>query len=919
MVFIMANLSSFNVVESNEASSEDDIDRMPPPRNYSTKPRKLAPKLIGILFLWVSAFFALIAIRLNTAPWDIYWLSNPSLNNSLTNILMTLRVEMILLAIVSVMSVFLILRKDSQLSLAAHELSASIFYADGESVLPVLGGNTPNAISVEEPGGGVMDTNVSSKEKHPSSMRGSESIADKRSSGNLESQLRIATDELDRVRRELLDSREELERANVAKSEFLANMSHELLTPMNGIVGMTDLLLGGDLPPREMRFANSIAGSSNSLLNIINDLLDFSKIESGMLSLEKARFSVRDCIEDVCSSLAESAHEKNIELMCHIDESVPEKMVGDPHRIHQIINNLVANAIAFTETGEIVVRLSRSEEESESQSTYLCEVQDTGVGIPPEMQAQLFGAFTQQDASITRSHGGIGLGLAITKELVSMMGGEITFKSRMGEGTRFNFTMNLVESDEDDIVSSRRRTMVGAHVLVVDDNETNRTILFHQLSNWGLVVETVESGQQALEILRESHDNGQAFDAVVLDLKMPEMDGLELARRIQADADFKNIKSLLLTSACVDMDEDDIHKLGIYMHVSKPVRQSVLHECLLSVMPNQTGLPLSTLINHPKPKNARVLLVEDNMINRNVAVEMLKKLGCEVSLADNGDAAVAMGEEYKYDIVLMDCQMPLMDGYEATRRIKTDGSLNATTPVVALTANATTGDREKCLTAGMDDYISKPVLTRTLSHMLDRWVAHPLNQLDPEVLDQDPPMLFTGERDSDLRETSVPGEISVNPLPTTAEVQITVKQVSNGSGSAFVSNIISKKAVGKVAAQPESSINIDAIDTIRAMQRPGKDDLLAKIVGAFFVKTHDVIEQMQGAANDDDVESVAAAARGLGTSSAYLGAEKMSSLCKRIESVAADNGSDELTELVSKLTQEYESVTEQLNTIVKAA
>lgn len=903
-------------MESNEASSEDDIDRMPSPRNYSTKPRRLAPKLIGILFLWVCAFFALIAIKLNTAPWDIYWLSNPSLNNSLSNILMALRVEMILLAIVSVVSVFLILRKDSQMSLAANELSASIFCADGDSSLPVLDSNTTNTL--EEPNESFIVKNDSSNEKNSSSMRSTETTADKRSSGNLESQLRIATDELDRVRRELLDSRAEIEQANIAKSEFLANMSHELLTPMNGIVGMTDLLLGGDLPPREMRFANSIAGSSNSLLNIINDLLDFSKIEFGLLCLEKARFSVRDCVEDVCSSLAGSAHEKNIELMCHIDESIPEKMIGDPHRIHQIINNLVVNAIAFTETGEIVVRLSRSEE-SESQSTYHCEVQDTGVGIPPEMQAQLFGAFTQQDSSITRSHGGIGLGLAISKELVAMMGGEISFKSRMGEGTRFNFSMNLVEINEDDVVSTRRRTMVGAHVLVVDDNETNRTILFHQLSNWGLVVETVESGQQALEILRESHDNGQAFDAVVLDLRMPEMDGLELARRIQANADFKNIKSLLLTSATVDMDAEDIRKLGIYMHVSKPVRQSELHECLLSVMPNQTGLPLSTLINHPKPKNARVLLVEDNLVNRNVAVEMLEKLGCEVSLADNGDAAVAMGEEYKYDIVLMDCQMPLMDGYEATRRFKTVGSLNATTPVVALTANATTGDREKCLKAGMDDYISKPVLTRTLSHMLDKWVAHPINQLDPELLDQDPPILFTGERELDLRQTIVPGEISVNSLPTTAEVQANVNQASNVSGALFVSNIKSKNAVGKGASQPESCINIDAIDTIRAMQRPGKDDLLAKIVGAFFVKTPDVIEQMQGAANDEDVESVAAAARGLGTSSAYLGAEKMSSLCKRIESVAAESGTDELTELVSTLAKEFESVTEQLNTIVKAA
>jgi signal transduction histidine kinase/DNA-binding response OmpR family regulator/HPt (histidine-containing phosphotransfer) domain-containing protein len=904
----------FIAVDSKEDSSENDVHRRTSHRNYSNKRKRLLLQFTGVFFLLVSAFFVLAALKLNTAPWQIFWFSNLSLHNSLPNILMALRIEMISFSFVAVLTVFQILRKETLMYLEDNKVSADGFYADSNKALPFLGDIATNKDSSGN--SGLADTGSTKQEQLSCSMRGTENTVDRRRSGNLDTQLRIAYDELDRVRRELLDCRDELERANVAKSDFLANISHELLTPMNGIVGMTDLLLCGDLPPRELRFANSIAGSSNSLLGIINDLLDFSKIESGVLRLETARFSVRGCVEDVCSSLARKAHEKNIELMCYVDENVPETMEGDPHRIYQIINNLVANAIAFTEKGEVVVRLSRSEK-SGSPASYYCEVQDTGVGMTPEMQAQLFVSFIQQDSSITRAHGGIGLGLAIAKELVSMMGGEISFNSRMGEGTCFNFTMDLVEISDEYLVASRRRTMVGAHVLVVDDNDTNRTILFHQLTNWGLVVETVESGELALKVLRESHDNGQAFDAIVLDLRMPGMDGLELAKRIQEESDFKKVRSLLLTSSGVEMDEDEIQKLGIYMHVSKPVRQAVLHESLLSIMPNQSGMPPSKLVNHPKPKNARVLLVEDNMVNRNVAVEMLEQLGCEVSLAVNGDAAVAMAEVEKYDIILMDCQMPLMDGYEATRRLKMAGSLNAPTPVVALTANATNGDREKCLSAGMDDYVSKPVLTRTLLHMMDKWVAHPINKLDPNVLVQNPPLLFSGQRHSDLRTTSVPGEISVNQLPTAAEVQTSTKQTPDGS--VVASKIISTSVISKESSQAESSINIESIDTIRAMQRPGKDDLLAKIVSAFSTKTPYVIGRMQDAANDADTESVATGARGLGVSCAYLGAEKMSSLCKRIESVVADGGSDDLSQLVSTLKEEYEKVTEQLNTIVRAA
>lgn len=879
--------------------------------------RQLALKLGFIFAMLIAAFFALAAIKYNTAPWEIYWFSNPGLYNSLTNLMVALRVEMMSLTFVAVCCVFLILGRETLLSEKKKEPGSPEFYADGKTAFPVVENidEIKGAVSANSDES-VNDTNVASSAATAEDNGVASSGAKRELS---DPQLKIATDELDRVRRELVDCKEQLQHASIAKSDFMANMSHELLTPMNGIVGMTDLLLAGDLPDREKRFVNSIAGSSNVLLGIINDLLDFSKIESGMLKLEHVRFSVRDCVEDVCSSLAASAHKKNIELMCYVDENVPEKMDGDPNRIRQILNNLITNAIAFTDKGEVVVRLTQTKE-GEGSSSYQCDVQDTGAGISPEMQAQLFSAFTQEDTSVTRGHGGIGMGLAITKELVSMMGGEITFRSRLGGGTRFGFSMDLDNVHEEEAASSRRRTLAGAHVLVVDDNDTNRTILFHQLTSWGMVVETAESGEAALASLRESFENNQHFDAVVLDLHMPNMDGLELARKIQEDTNLRDIKALLLTSASLPLDGPELRKLGIYKYVSKPVRQSVLHDSLASLMPSQSSIASESLINNPKPKNARVLLVEDNMVNRDVAVGMLEHLGCHVTLAEDGNAAVEMGESEKYDIVLMDCQMPMMDGYEATRIIKTDGSLNAPTPVVALTANATTGDREKCLSAGMDDYVSKPVRTRMLSHMLDKWVAHPINKLDPQVLDQDPPMLFTGVRDSDLRyEEGADGNTS-GAVPILPEEHLYERSAHNEISSSAKS--VSDKPVHTEiteAVQSVPRINVEAIDTIRSMQRPGKADLLTKVVGVFFSKTPDVIDQMQQAANESDSEAVFAAAHSLSSSSAYLGAERMSDLCKQIELVAKEDDADKLKELVSSLKDEYSVVSDELNEVLNAA
>jgi len=873
--------------------------------------RRLTNKLsfrLGTVLAFFAVGFASLAIwKCNLSPWEINWFSAPEEPRSLTKVIVELRIELMILAAASLTAVVMIIRAE------VMKRGNASFSPDDDIFTP----NNDLEAEQETPGhavfAGDVDANNANDSLELSEKEGasidvtSGQVQSVRARVNADAQLRIATDEVDRLRRDLVDVKKKLELATVAKSEFMANMSHELLTPMNGIVGMTDLLLNGDLPCKEKRFVQSIAGSSNALMGIINDLLDISKIEAGSLKLTNVRFSLHDCVEDVCSVLAESAHAKNIELMSYIDENVPLKVDGDPSRVKQILNNLVSNAIAHTSEGEVVVRLTKVEEGG--KSFYHCDVQDTGAGISPEMQAQLFSAFSQDESSVARQGGGIGMGLAITKELMT----------------------------------PRRRTMNGAHVLVVDDNDTNRTILFHQLSSWGLIVESAENGQQALECLREAHNNDHGFDAVVLDYNMPDINGLELARRIQAEPDFQCIKALLLTSSELKHNAEELQEIGIYKHASKPVRQSVLHDSLASVMPNQVNAQKAPITKKPKSKTAKVLLVEDNSVNQDVAISMLEQLGCEVLQAENGTAAVRLAESEKFDLVFMDCQMPEMDGYEAAGIIKSAGAINASTPIVALTANATVADKEKCLTAGMDDYVKKPVRTQTLSHMLDKWVAHPVNKLDPTILDEDPPMLFTGIRDCDIRSSDMPGHIEVNSDRMTvstfdigdAHVNVNSSRkttMSSGdqndaqrypeASQTVQEDSIEDKADDVLAdstADDSSSINVSAIDTIRSMQRPGREDLLTKVVAVFSNKTPEVIDGMLAAADESDVETVGAGAHSLCSSSAYLGANKMSALCKEIEAAIASGDQSELKALVVQLKDEYGAVAEELNDIVKAA
>jgi len=886
----------------------------------------------GLLAIWiviggfVVCMIALVSVKSGAAPWDVQWTETGGLNLKVLMTLDAARHEVAAAGLITLNFILFFLRRyhrpvSAQKSAASAAQSRS---ATGPSARSVEGAATTeitvaHITAQTDPLRENADT-----EPSPEETDNTLAASVPTSQSNADAQIQIATDEIARLRSELFNCKQQLDTANQAKSQFLANVSHELRTPMNGIMGMTDLLMGGSLSAREERFVHSISDSATTLLSIINDLLDFSKIESGILKLEHGRFSIRDCVEDVCSSLAASAHAKNIELICYIDDKVPTHMDGDPGRVRQVINNLVSNAIAFTEEGEVVVRLTQqqcSKGSTKGNSFYQCDVQDTGVGISPEMQLQLFDAFKQGDASSTRGHSGLGMGLAIARQIVSLMNGEITFRSRLGEGTRFCVSMELKDVGElDDEPNSRRRSLQGAHVLVVDDNETNRIILFHQLSNWGLIVDTVSSGELALEALRDAHERGQGFDVLVLDLHMPEMDGLELAKAIQAEPDLRHIRSIMLTSAILQLDGTELQRLGIFKYVTKPARQAVLHDSLASLMPllgTNATIPIidtAFMMTAMPVINAHVLLVEDNAINQDVAMSMLEQLGCKVTLATDGADAVLKSGAEPFDIILMDCQMPRMDGYEATRQIKSGRTQNVSTPIIALTAHAMDGDRERCLGAGMDDYVVKPVRTQVLSHMLEKWTSEPIQSFDPALHSKTVALLCSGEREGDLGATddaAIVSTVARTPMQQVPDDKpyCSAVALTHEHEIAQTHCDVPDELMGK--SLPESDglvIDTRAIDIIRELQRPGKPDLLGKVVGIYFSKTPEAILDMKSGLDRQDYCLVSSCAHSLKSSSAYLGADTLSSHCKQIELAIAEEAYDQLPELVDLIAADYPDV-----------
>jgi two-component system sensor histidine kinase/response regulator len=540
-----------------------------------------------------------------------------------------------------------------------------------------------------------------------------------RHKANLEQDVAARTSELVTLNLHLTGAKERAESASRAKSEFLANMSHEIRTPMNGIIGMTELALETQLDAEQRDQLGLVKSSAESLLLIVNDILDFSKIEAGRMELDQIDFSLRDTVEEALTPMAVQAHQKGLELMCDIAGDVPDALVGDAGRLRQVLLNLLGNAIKFTAQGEVLVSIARVPDQGPAMLHVT--VSDSGIGIPADKQALIFEAFSQADGSTTRRFGGTGLGLTISAKIVSMMGGRIWVDSAPGQGSRFHFTVAAV-AQRAPAVRPAARDLAGLKVLVVDDNATNRQLCENTLVRWGMVPVLVGSGVSAIAAVREARDGGHPFDLVLLDVQMPELDGFATAERMRQEGGAIAPTIMMLTSSDVMGDSARSRAIGVAAYLVKPVRQVALRAAIVKAIGVGTATPAG-VVQRPvtaKRPARHILLAEDNRVNQRVARGLLEKAGHTVVVANNGREAIDAMVATRFDLVLMDMQMPEMDGDEAMAVIRDrERAAGGHTPIIAVTAHAMKGDREMCLQAGADSYVAKPLSAVALLDEID--------------------------------------------------------------------------------------------------------------------------------------------------------------------------------------------------------